>query len=220
MGYHRRQPAATPGQYRIMAGSFWRCCRLDRADHGLLTPSRSREAPAQAWSDVVPQASVQATRRRRREWVPYVLMIAPYLLGLSVLVVIPAIAGFGMAFVEYNALEAPTLRRPRQLPRTPRRRDLPNCRRQLPSLYRAGGAAARMRGSAHCADPAAAHGAAPTSTARSSTCRRSSRTWPGPSSGCGSSTRSTARSTRPWLSSGSTDRPGWWTPPRPDWPSS
>ncbi len=74
----------------------------------MLTPTRSREEPARTWSDVVPQAAAQASRRRRREWLPYVLMIAPYLVGLSVLVVIPAIAGFGMAFVDYNALEAPS----------------------------------------------------------------------------------------------------------------
>ena len=34
-------------------------------------------------------------------------MLAPYLVGLAVLVVLPAIAGFGLAFTEYNALQPP-----------------------------------------------------------------------------------------------------------------
>ena len=34
-------------------------------------------------------------------------MLAPYLVGLAVLVVLPAVAGFGLAFTEYNALQPP-----------------------------------------------------------------------------------------------------------------
>jgi multiple sugar transport system permease protein len=35
------------------------------------------------------------------------LMLAPYLIGLAALVVLPALAGFGLAFADYNALEPP-----------------------------------------------------------------------------------------------------------------
>ncbi len=35
------------------------------------------------------------------------LMLAPYLAGLALLVILPAIAGFGLAFTEYNALQPP-----------------------------------------------------------------------------------------------------------------
>jgi multiple sugar transport system permease protein len=35
------------------------------------------------------------------------LMLAPYLIGLGVLVILPAAAGVGMAFTDYNALEPP-----------------------------------------------------------------------------------------------------------------
>jgi multiple sugar transport system permease protein len=34
-------------------------------------------------------------------------MLAPYLIGLTVLVVVPAVAGFGLAFTEYDALQPP-----------------------------------------------------------------------------------------------------------------
>jgi multiple sugar transport system permease protein len=34
-------------------------------------------------------------------------MLAPYLIGLSVLVVLPAVAGFGLALTDYNALQPP-----------------------------------------------------------------------------------------------------------------
>lgn len=34
-------------------------------------------------------------------------MLAPYLLGLSALVMVPALAGFGLAFTDYNALQPP-----------------------------------------------------------------------------------------------------------------
>jgi multiple sugar transport system permease protein len=34
-------------------------------------------------------------------------MLAPYLAGLSLLVILPAIAGFGLAFADYNALQPP-----------------------------------------------------------------------------------------------------------------
>ncbi len=57
-------------------------------------------------SDAIPHPSPRISRRRR-EWLPYVLMLAPYLIGLSLLVILPAIAGFGLAFTHYNALEPP-----------------------------------------------------------------------------------------------------------------
>ena len=34
-------------------------------------------------------------------------MLAPYLIGLTLLVVVPAVAGFGLAFTDYNALNPP-----------------------------------------------------------------------------------------------------------------
>jgi multiple sugar transport system permease protein len=39
--------------------------------------------------------------------VHFALMLAPYLIGLSLLVVFPALAGFGLAFLDYNAIETP-----------------------------------------------------------------------------------------------------------------
>ena len=42
-----------------------------------------------------------------RDRVQFGLMLAPYLVGLAVLVVLPAVAGFGLAFTEYNALQPP-----------------------------------------------------------------------------------------------------------------
>lgn len=53
---------------------------------------------------------------KARRWCPsprladraiYGLMLAPYLIGLAVLVVIPAIAGFALAFTHYDALQPP-----------------------------------------------------------------------------------------------------------------
>lgn len=35
------------------------------------------------------------------------VMLAPYLLGLAILVIVPALAGFGLAFTDYNALQPP-----------------------------------------------------------------------------------------------------------------
>src|SRR5918995_3914554 len=34
-------------------------------------------------------------------------MLAPYLIGLAVLIIIPAVAGFALAFADYNALQPP-----------------------------------------------------------------------------------------------------------------
>jgi multiple sugar transport system permease protein len=42
-----------------------------------------------------------------RDRVQFGLMLAPYLIGLAALVVLPALAGFGLAFTEYNALQPP-----------------------------------------------------------------------------------------------------------------
>ena len=42
-----------------------------------------------------------------RDRVQVGLMLAPYLTGLAALVIIPAIAGFGLAFADYNALQPP-----------------------------------------------------------------------------------------------------------------
>ena len=42
-----------------------------------------------------------------RDRVQFGLMLAPYLIGLAVLVVLPALAGFGLAFTEYDALQPP-----------------------------------------------------------------------------------------------------------------
>jgi multiple sugar transport system permease protein len=43
----------------------------------------------------------------RNDRVQLGLMLAPYLIGLSVLVVLPAVAGFGLALTDYNALQPP-----------------------------------------------------------------------------------------------------------------
>ncbi len=59
-------------------------------------------------SDAIPQPSPRRPRRLRRDRLPYLLMLAPYLVGLAVLVVLPAVAGFGLAFTNYNALEPPS----------------------------------------------------------------------------------------------------------------
>ncbi len=42
-----------------------------------------------------------------RDRVQFGLMLAPYLIGLVALVIVPAITGFGMAFADYNALQPP-----------------------------------------------------------------------------------------------------------------
>jgi multiple sugar transport system permease protein len=42
-----------------------------------------------------------------KDRVQFGLMLAPYLIGLAALVVLPALAGFGLAFTEYNALQPP-----------------------------------------------------------------------------------------------------------------
>ena len=42
-----------------------------------------------------------------RDRVQFGLMLAPYLTGLVALVIVPAIAGFGLAFADYNALQPP-----------------------------------------------------------------------------------------------------------------
>ena len=42
-----------------------------------------------------------------RDRVQFGLMLAPYLTGLAALIIIPAIAGFGLAFADYNALQPP-----------------------------------------------------------------------------------------------------------------
>jgi multiple sugar transport system permease protein len=42
-----------------------------------------------------------------RDRVQLALMLAPYLAGLAVLVIVPAVAGFALAFTDYNALQAP-----------------------------------------------------------------------------------------------------------------
>jgi multiple sugar transport system permease protein len=42
-----------------------------------------------------------------RDRVQFGLMLAPYLIGLAVLVVLPALAGFGLAFTDYDALQPP-----------------------------------------------------------------------------------------------------------------
>jgi multiple sugar transport system permease protein len=43
----------------------------------------------------------------RKDHVQLGLMLAPYLIGVSVLVVLPAVAGFGLALTDYNALQPP-----------------------------------------------------------------------------------------------------------------
>jgi multiple sugar transport system permease protein len=43
----------------------------------------------------------------RKDRVQLGLMLAPYLIGLSVLVILPAVAGFGLALTDYNALQPP-----------------------------------------------------------------------------------------------------------------
>ncbi len=52
-------------------------------------------------SDAILQLASRASRRRR-EGLQYLLMLAPYLVGLSDLVVLPAGVGFGIAFVGYS----------------------------------------------------------------------------------------------------------------------
>jgi multiple sugar transport system permease protein len=42
-----------------------------------------------------------------RDRVQFGLMLAPYLIGLAALVVLPALASFGLAFTDYNALQPP-----------------------------------------------------------------------------------------------------------------
>jgi multiple sugar transport system permease protein len=44
-----------------------------------------------------------------RERLQLGLMLAPYLVGLTALVVLPALAGFALAFTDYNALQPPRL---------------------------------------------------------------------------------------------------------------
>ena len=44
---------------------------------------------------------------RVRDRVQFRLMLAPYLAGLAVLIIIPAVAGFALAFADYNALQPP-----------------------------------------------------------------------------------------------------------------
>ena len=44
---------------------------------------------------------------RVRDRVQFGLMLAPYLAGLAVLIIIPAVAGFALAFADYNALQPP-----------------------------------------------------------------------------------------------------------------
>jgi multiple sugar transport system permease protein len=44
---------------------------------------------------------------RVRDRVQFGLMLAPYLAGLTVLIIIPAVAGFALAFANYNALQPP-----------------------------------------------------------------------------------------------------------------
>jgi multiple sugar transport system permease protein len=43
----------------------------------------------------------------RKDRVQLGLMLAPYLIGLCVLVILPAVAGFGLALTDYNALQPP-----------------------------------------------------------------------------------------------------------------
>jgi multiple sugar transport system permease protein len=54
-----------------------------------------------------PRLRLSVGPRRVRDRVLLGLMLAPYLVGLSLLVVLPAIAGFGLAFADYNALNPP-----------------------------------------------------------------------------------------------------------------
>src|SRR5688500_14725109 len=46
-------------------------------------------------------------KRRLGDGVHFGLMLAPYLIGLTLLVVLPGLAGFGLAFLDYNAIEPP-----------------------------------------------------------------------------------------------------------------
>jgi multiple sugar transport system permease protein len=52
-------------------------------------------------------AAFTAAHPGARERTVYALMLAPYLAGLSLLVVLPALAGFALAFAHYDALREP-----------------------------------------------------------------------------------------------------------------
>ncbi len=95
--------ASTPGD-----GAWSRSLESD-APNPSLAPARPRSAPsvrcvtaslAQERTWTIPRA-----RRRLGYRGQLWLMLAPYLVGLALLVVLPALLGLPLAFAEYNALE-------------------------------------------------------------------------------------------------------------------
>jgi multiple sugar transport system permease protein len=59
------------------------------------------------FGNALPRPLPARPRRRLGDRVHLIVMLAPYVIGLTLLVVLPAVAGFGMAFLDYNAIQPP-----------------------------------------------------------------------------------------------------------------